>query len=354
MLYGGSLLMSFSLFMLSLAQPGQLYQVWISQPFLQVQIDLFRQVFLAQGIGLGLGSGLTYLPTIAIVSHHFKRRESLAMIVVVSGAALGAVVHPILLNKLFALPRIGFRTTVQTSAAMVSGLLVIACLLIRERRPSLQVEATGKSESKNSSSLNILDAVCASLRDAPFMAFSLSLTAFSVGIYYPIFYLQLDAVKHGVEEGFAFYILTIMNGASLVGGLVPCIVISQLGTEMILVGSAVLTAASVFAMLGLKGMESALAIAIVYGLFVAMPFTLQGPIVSMLTPEQSKFGTRLGIAFTFCAFGALVGPPIHGALLSDAFEWWKPAVFSGTFTMLSAVGFSATVVLRRRKVSSAD
>ncbi|TEB18981.1 MFS general substrate transporter [Coprinellus micaceus] len=316
LLYGGSLLISFSLFMLSFTQPNRLYQV-----------------FLAQGIGFGLGSGLNFLPTVAIVSQHFNRRESLAMIIVVSGASLGAIVHPILLNKLFAMPELGFVRTVRASAAMVSGLLIVACLLIRQREKPGDRQRAGGGTSKNT---NVWDIVTGSAKDLPFMCFCISLAVFSIGFYYPIFYLQLDAIKHGVDEGFSFYVLTITNVGCLVGGLLPAVLVKAFGEEAIVVGSAIATAASVFAILGLKDLVtsgnsliSTVVIAVVYGLFIGMFFALQGPIVSVLTPDASTLGARLGIAFTSCAVGALVGPPIHGALLTDAFDWQKPAVFSG-------------------------
>ena len=174
MLYGGSLLISFSLFMLSLTQPNQLYQVPATLcPYTPCPelTDIDFQVFLAQGIGFGLGSGLNFLPTVAIVSQHFKRRESLAMIIVVSGASLGAIVHPILLNKLFAVPELGFATTVRASAVMVSGLLIIACSLIRQReKPGDERSASGGT-SRNT---NVWGIVAASAKDPPFICFCIS------------------------------------------------------------------------------------------------------------------------------------------------------------------------------------
>lgn len=89
------------------------------------------QIFLAQGLGLGLGSGAMYVPSIAVVSHYFQKRHALAMAIVASGSSLGAVVHPIMLNN--TLQSLGFENAVRASSALVSGLLIIACLLMRPR-----------------------------------------------------------------------------------------------------------------------------------------------------------------------------------------------------------------------------
>lgn len=39
----------------------------------------FYQVFLAQGLGVGLGMGLIYVPSISICFHYFKRRRAQAV-----------------------------------------------------------------------------------------------------------------------------------------------------------------------------------------------------------------------------------------------------------------------------------
>lgn len=137
LLIGGSILQSFSLFMLSLAQPGQYYQVRYPDAdphqFLSSRsTDLECQIFLAQGICLGLAQGMVYIPTITVVSHYFRRRRTLAMSLVASGSSLGAVIHPIMLNYLFN-RSVGFANGVRISAGLVTVLLLAACLLIRTR-----------------------------------------------------------------------------------------------------------------------------------------------------------------------------------------------------------------------------
>ncbi|THV06305.1 mycorrhiza-upregulated monocarboxylate permease [Dendrothele bispora CBS 962.96] len=75
LLYGGSILISFSLFMLSLAEPNQFYQI-----------------FLSQGLGHGIGAGMIYVPSIAIVAQYFRQKRSLVMTMVASGSSLGAII----------------------------------------------------------------------------------------------------------------------------------------------------------------------------------------------------------------------------------------------------------------------
>lgn len=92
------------------------------------------KIFLAQGIGSGIAVGLLYVPSMAVLSHYFDRRREQVMTFASSGAYLGAVVHPIMLNNTIN-GQLGFANGVRASAALVSGLLLIACLLMRTRLP---------------------------------------------------------------------------------------------------------------------------------------------------------------------------------------------------------------------------
>ena len=92
------------------------------------------KVFLAQRIGSGCAAGLLYVPSMAIVSQYFDQRREKVMAFASSGAYLGAVVHPIMLNNTIN-GQLGFANGVRASAAFISGLLLIACLLMRTRLP---------------------------------------------------------------------------------------------------------------------------------------------------------------------------------------------------------------------------
>ena len=73
----GSILQVMSMFMLSLTSRGQYYQVFSDVSCVSFILIVF-QVFLAQGVGMGLGQSLLFLPSITIIGQHFKRRRALA------------------------------------------------------------------------------------------------------------------------------------------------------------------------------------------------------------------------------------------------------------------------------------
>lgn len=95
--------------------------------------DQYYQIFLCQGLGVGIGIGMIYVPSVAILSHYFRRRRNLVMTVVAAGSSLGAVVHPIMLNN--TIPKMGFAKATRANAGLISGLLLIACLIMKTRLP---------------------------------------------------------------------------------------------------------------------------------------------------------------------------------------------------------------------------
>ena len=127
--------MSFSLFMLSFAKPNQFYQVRPSAycQMIDRSSNLFK-VFLTQGLGAGIGAGIMYVPSIAVLSHHFHSRRAMAMSLVATGTSLGTIVHPIMLNNTLH-GSLGFANATRISAGMTSILLLTACILIRTRTP---------------------------------------------------------------------------------------------------------------------------------------------------------------------------------------------------------------------------
>ncbi|KAJ7277950.1 major facilitator superfamily domain-containing protein [Mycena rebaudengoi] len=322
LVYGGCFLSSFSLFMLSLCKPEQLYQI-----------------FLAQGLGLGLGAGIVFVPSVAIVSHYFLKRRALAMSIVASGASLGAVVHTIMLNNTLR-THLGFPNAVRVSAGFVSALLFVGCILMRPRLPP------SKREVHFWTSLHRFS------RDKAYVFATLGMATYNIGFYFPLFFLQLDAISHGINQTLAFYSLVIVNGSSFVGRLAPGFFAQSLGVPNMVVVASGCGAILILAMIGIGNIASVVVIGVLYGFCAGAFVTLVAPLMAILTEDLGELGLRMGISFAFLGIGGLVGPPINGALLTGNFSWWRPALFSGIMALVGFSLFLATFfVVRRRKLA---
>ncbi|KAF5378130.1 hypothetical protein D9615_007571 [Tricholomella constricta] len=322
LMIGGSLVYCFSLFMVSLAQPGQYYQI-----------------FLAQGVGMGLGLAMTFLPVLTVVAHHFSRRRGFAIGIMTSGASIGGIVFPIMLNKLIFGPQ-GFATGVRATAAVITGLLVIANLLMRTRPPVL----------KEGDPRLMRTPVSVLLKDVPYMTCVVSGVLLTLGIFYPIFYLQLFSIKHGIDQNLAFYIVSFINAGGFFGRLVPNFLADKVGSYNVLIPASFACAALVLAILGVRDAAGAIVVALLYGAMNGAHISVTPALLSDISSDVSEVGIRMGLYFSFIAAAALFGQPISGALLTDKFIWWRGTVFSGACLIAGAVVlmWSRYLFLRRK------
>ncbi|KAG2133321.1 major facilitator superfamily domain-containing protein [Suillus clintonianus] len=313
LMIAGSVLQSFSLFMLSLSKPDQYYQI-----------------FLSQGLGLGIASGLIYIPSITIISHYFRRRRTLVMAFVASGSSLGAIVHPIMLNNLLNGP-VGFANGVRASAGLVSVFLVIACLCMRTR-----LHPPAKP-------VNYIVAARKCIRDVPFVLMVAGGFLFQLGFYYPLFFFQLDSVKHGVSVTFSFYSLVILNASNCVGRVTAGFIAGYTGVPNLIIITSISCGVLILGMIGLSSLASVIVLGVLYGYFSGLNIAISAPLMVILTPNLSELGARVGICFFILSFGSLIGTPISGALLTTNYIWWKPAVFSG---IVSLAGGMVLIIMR--------
>ncbi|KAG1837280.1 major facilitator superfamily domain-containing protein [Suillus subalutaceus] len=264
----GSLLQSVSLFALSFAKPGQFYLI-----------------FMVQGVLSGIGMGLTYSPSLAVVSQHFSKRRTLVVSLVASGSPLGAMIHPIMLNDLLN-GTVGFARGVRASAGFVSALLLIACLCMRTRELSVPTV-----------SYTVVARKCS--REVLFILMTVGSTLFQIGFYFPLFYLQLDSTKHGIDTKFSFYSLVIMNAACFVGRCMTGIIAAYTGVLNLTIASTVACSAVIISMIALSDMASVVMLGLAYGYFSGVYIALIVPLVTELTPNLSELGARMGICFAF-------------------------------------------------------
>lgn len=150
-----------------------------------------------------------------------------------------------------------------------------------------------------------------------------------LGIFVPVFYMQLYAINHGMDQQLAFYTITILNGASVIGRIVPNLIGDIWGSfNALIISTAACTILSI-CMLAAKNTAGILAICVFYGLFSGAYFSLISPLFASLANHVSETGIRLGVGFTVVSFSCLAGTPIAGALLTPHLHWARPIAFSG-------------------------
>ncbi|KAJ7629386.1 major facilitator superfamily domain-containing protein [Mycena polygramma] len=302
----GSLVYCFSLWALSLAKPNQSSSpralvTSASSYFIQVHVKLTFAI-----LGMGVGQGLTFLPALGVAAHHFSRRRGMAIGIMTSGASVGGIIFPIMLNNL--LFRHGFVVGVRATAALITGLMLFANLLIRPRYP--------KNRPVSKASLRLI------LTDLPYMTFVVGGIFIMLGLFYPIFYLQLYAIQQGIREQIAFDTITLINAGGIVGRLIPNLLSDRIGSFNVIIPVVFSTAACILAMLAVTlNAGGLIAISLLYGAMNAGYVSMTPALLADLSNDRSEIGLRMGLWFTFTAAAALAGQPLSGTLILGNFRW---------------------------------
>lgn len=161
----------------------------------------YWQVMLSQGFCVGIGAGLIYVPSVAILSTYFSTKIGAAIGIAASGSSIGGVIYPIVLHKL--MPKIGFGWATRVLAFLMLATMLVPNIFMRVR---------------------VLPPKSRSLSDLPAFripAYSLITAGFFLGfmgLSIPVFYAQVYAIEeHITNEDLAFYLLAILNSTSTFG-----------------------------------------------------------------------------------------------------------------------------------------
>jgi MCP family monocarboxylic acid transporter-like MFS transporter 10 len=126
-------------------------------------------------------------------------------------------------------------------------------------------------------------------------------------------YIDLSATRVGISPRFSFYLVSIANAGSGLGRIFSGILADKFGVLTVTGPLSILCAVMTYLWPFVTTEGGLVAIAIVYG-FCSGAFTslLAVPVVMMGDMHDS--GRRTGSFLTCIALGAVVGPPISGAI----------------------------------------
>jgi MFS family permease len=277
-------------------------------------------VYLAYGIGVGLGIALVYTPSIACVQPWFTQRRGLAAGLASAGIGAGTVAVP-----LIATAAIGALQWRDAMRAMALGVLVLglcATWLLR-RAPIATSTRAGRIPG-----LSLAEA----LRDRRFWWLYLSVVLAAPSMFVPFAHVSASARDLGLDDARAVGLVGVIGFGSLVGRFVIGALADRIGRQLTLLlmqASAGLAYLAWFAAAGYTAL-----------VFFALWFGLSyGGIVSLLPAIcMDLFGARavagiIGTLYSGAALGNLFGPVLAGAVFDQ--------VGSYVPVMWSCIGLSA-------------
>lgn len=186
------------------------------------------------------------------------------------------------------------------------------------------------------------------LHDAPYLLFVLGCVFAFLGLYTTFFYIAAYATEtHTLDPATATYLVTVLNGASVFGRIMPNIpTVTKAAGPLNMMAAAVFALALLVLCLNAGPSPAGLwAVVSLYGLFTGAFFSLQPTIFARLTADPQSIGTRMGMASTCMSFGLLLGAPSSGALLRTfgyeaSWAWSGVALFTGAVAICVSRGMA--------------
>lgn len=286
--------------------------VLVACTFLIAECTQFWQLFLTQGVGLGMSCGFLFSPAIVSVSQWFSKRRGLALSTTALGAALGSIVFPVAAQKL--IPLIGFRWTVRVFGLILMATMGTANIFLKRRLPPVNVRG-GLFNLK-------------AFHNKAYFTYCVSGIIILLGLYTELTYISVSAVAIGVSKDFSFYMIAIANAASTFGRVISGLLADKIGALNTMAVFTAMTGITTIAWPFAKDKSQLITIAAIHGFSIGAYISLYSvPAVAMGKMEDA--GRRVGMFMSLIGLGGIAGPPISGAIRTATGGFVDAGFYSG-------------------------
>ncbi|KAF5857332.1 hypothetical protein ETB97_005947 [Aspergillus alliaceus] len=256
----------------------------------------YYQIFLAQAVLLGISMGFVTWPPLAVVSRHLPHHRGLALGVITGGSSVGGVVWPIMIEQLLTKRNLGFPWTVRVLGFIMLPLLAFACISVTEPpnqnqpRPVLETTVEGGSVFPLPKPE---DASQSLFRKPVFISLCIGFGLGFLGLFNPFFYISSYASGHGASAQTSFYMISIINAASLFGRVIPGIMADRLGHYNVMIFVLFTSGIISFCWTSVHNLTGLIIWSIAYGFSSGAILSLQGACVGKIATPQNQ-GKAIG------------------------------------------------------------
>jgi hypothetical protein len=153
-----------------------------------------------------------------------------------------------------------------------------------------------------------------------------------------VYYIGPEAISSGITDvNLGFFLLPILNAASVAGRIIPNFVTDKIGPLNVLMPASAISGMLALCWIGISNLGGTIAFALLYGFFTGGFVSLPPVALVTLTPDMRKLGTRMGQSFFISALGLLIGSPVSGAIVSNTSSYLGLKLFSGLGLLLTGI-----------------
>jgi MFS family permease len=305
------------------------------------------EVYIAYGLGVGLGVGCAYVPVLGAVQRWFVKRRGFASGLAVSGIGIGTLVMPLLASWLIS--NFGWRTAYLTLGALASVIGVGMSLLIVNNPHDKGVGPDGvtllaEAPIASKAGLSVREAV----KSRQFAFLFLACLICSLGVFVPFVHLVPYALDHQVDPSTAVFLLGAIGIGSTVGRFFLGDLADRVGRHFFLCLMYVGMAAALTIWYFSTGFWALTVFALLFGLFYG------GWVAILPAVVMDQFGGRnvsgiIGVLYTSVAIGTLIGPSMAGFIFDASRSYALPIMTSVAANIIAATIAAAAMKRTIRK-----
>ncbi|WP_439817268.1 MFS transporter [Zavarzinia sp. CC-PAN008] len=298
-------------------------------------------VYAGFGLGVGIGAGFLYVPSIGAVQRWFGRRRGFASGVAVTGIGIGTLAVPYAAALL--IETAGWRAAFVILGVVCGGLMLLSALLVLPSPAAAGVaHEDGTTQATAAAGLTLRAAVAS----RPFWQMWLANSIACGGIMIPFVHLAPFALDHGMSARFGALLVGLIGVGSIVGRFALGGLADRFGRR-----ETIATAmAAIAAMLLLWAFSSA---ALALAVFAVVFGACYGGYVAMIPALiMDFFGGRavtgiMGLLYTSGGLGAFFGPLLAGHAFDVTGSYTIP-ILAGSACNLAAAVLILTLAEPRR------
>ncbi len=291
------------------------------------------QVYFTYSLGIGLGVGIIYVPSVSAVQHWFVQQRGFASGLAVAGIGLGTLMMPPIATQLVS--AFGWRWAYVVLGIAALAIMIPAALLIEQDPTARGLTPDGGPPSADGSVASVPGATLReALQSATFWWLYFALVMTSLGLFIPFVHLVPYATDHGISAFTASLILGMIGAGSTVGRLALGSMADRLGRRQSLIGAFLLMACMLVWWLMSTSVWALLIFAVLFGIGYGGVVAL----VPALTTDY--FGVRqtgaiIGFLYTAASIGSLLGPTLAGVAFDLHHHYTLPILLSAGANLIA-------------------
>jgi len=276
---------------------------YVVMVFLLAECKTYWQFLLCLGVLGGVAGATLTTTSLGVVAHWFKERRGLVQGIAMMGSSFGGLCIPLILRA--TLPKYGYQWAIRILGFVFMGCLVIGNVLMKARLPP------SRGKRRGIISLSIFG-------DLRFSLLTLAVFGFEVVLFGALGILPTYAsVSTDYPADTGFYLISVMNGVSCLGRIIPGFLADRYGRFNVLLVSILGTLVLMLVIwlpFGATSLPALYVFVALFGFGTGCWMALTPACIGQLC-RADEFGRYYGTLYFVASLATLICIPITGELV---------------------------------------